>query len=265
MSKDPKTKQAPPAAAPVETLEDAVYRPSISESYKELHGTDPLVAIPTAIITYVCAAGLIFLVATQTEAGKKALKKTTGVTLVEEGKDDVDDLPPPPPPPAAPVMALTKVEIKDVPPPPPLNDQEVVPDVAPKVIPTLDLSKIYAQQDTGDKGSSGLGSTVGTGTLGATTSTNVAADISSSDVQVTYQPPKPQYPPMAQKAKISGTVVLELTIGTDGSVHTARALSGPAVFHQYAVDWAKKWRFTPYAPGGHAQMAKFIIELKFTQ
>jgi TonB family protein len=266
MSQDPKTKQAPSAAAPVEALEDAVYRPSLSASNKELHGTNPLIAIPTAIVTYACAASLIFFVATKTEAGKKALAKTIGVVLEEgDDKDEVEDLPPPPPP-SAPVMALARVEVKDVPPPPPLNDQEVIPDVAPKVIPTVDYSKAFAQKvDESASGSTGLGTTVGTGSgLGHTTSTAVIADVQSSDVRVTFQPKPPPYPAMAQKAKIGGRVTVEMIIGTDGSVQSARALSGPAVLHQHAVEWAKKWKFAPYVQNdGHAAIAKFILNLDF--
>jgi protein TonB len=262
MSKDPKSGQAA-AAETLETLEDSVYRSNLSESNRALRGTNPLVAVPTAIVTYVCAASLIFFVATKTEAGKKALAKTTGIVLDEgDDKDDVEDLPPPPPPPSAPVMALTKVEIKDVPPPPPLNDQEVVPDVAPKVIPTIDYSKAFAQKDD-DSNRSVLGTTIGTGTLGTTTSTSVIAEIASSDVSVTYQPKAPSYPTMASKAKIGGRVVIELIIGADGGVQSARALSGPTVLHQHAVEWAKKWKFTPYVQDGRPSIAKFIINLDF--
>jgi protein TonB len=262
MSKDPKPKQAPPPAAP-ETLEDAVYRPSLSEHNKALHGTNPLVAVPTAIVTYVLAAGLIFFVATKTEAGKKALAKTTGIVLDEgDDKEDVEDLPPPPPP-SAPVMALAKVEIKDVPPPPPLDDQEVVPDVAPKAIPTIDYSKAFAQK--ADEGAvSGLGTTVGSGNaLGVTSHTNVIEDIDSTNVKELYRPPMPDYPALARKAKVSGRVVVELVIGTDGSVQSAKALSGQKLLHQHAMDWAKTWKFTPYVSDGHAKIARFTLNLDY--
>jgi TonB family protein len=69
---------------------------------------------------------------------------------------------------------------------------------------------------------------------------------------------------MAKKAKIGGRVTLEMIIGTDGSVQSARALSGPTVLHQYAVEWAKKWRFAPYVQAdGHATIAKFILNMDF--
>jgi TonB family protein len=266
MSKDPKPKQAPPPAAPetIETLEDAVYRPSLSESNKELRGTNPLIAVPTAIVTYVLAAGLIFFVATKTEAGKKALAKTTGIILDEgDDKEDVEDLPPPPPP-SAPVMALAKGEIKDVPPPPPLNDQEVVPDVAPKVIPTIDYSKTFAQK--ADEGAvSGLGTTVGSGGgLGTTSHTAVIEDIDSTNVTELYRPPMPKSPPLAERAKVSGRVRVELIIGTDGSVQSAKVLSGQKLLHQHAMDWAKTWKFTPYVSSdGHAKIARFVINMDY--
>ncbi|MDR2697866.1 MAG: hypothetical protein LBB40_05260, partial [Holophagales bacterium] len=144
MSQGPKVSKSPPAAKPAETLEDAVYKPSLSDDNSALRGTNPLIAVPTALLTYACVAALIFIVATKTEVGKQAVKKTIGIDLTDDSKDKEEEPPPPPPPmPAAPVAPPLKVEIKDPPPPPPTG-QEVVPDTAPKEIPKVDYSTAYA-------------------------------------------------------------------------------------------------------------------------
>jgi TonB family protein len=70
---------------------------------------------------------------------------------------------------------------------------------------------------------------------------------------------------MALKAKISGRVTVEITIGTDGNVQAAKAVSGPQLLQSHAANWAKKWKFSPYIKDGHAQSAKFILNLDFVQ
>ena len=253
-------------ASSSESLADAVYRPNLAGDNKALKGTNPLIAIPTTIITYVCVALFIFWVATQTEAGKKAIEKTIGVIL-EEGKDEVEDLPPPPPPPPSPTVVQTRIEIKDAPPPPPVAaDQEVIPDEAPKVIPTIDYSKSFAGQKPDDSGTSGVGTTgsvTPTSAVGRTEQTAVTAEISSNDVKERYRPPTPAYPAMAKKARISGTVIVEITIGTDGVPVSAKAISGPTVLQEHAINYAMKMRFHPYTVGGVAHMAKFKLEMPF--
>ena len=253
-------------ASSSESLADAVYRPNLAGDNKALKGTNPLIAIPTTIITYVCLALFIFWVATQTEAGKKAIEKTIGVIL-EEGKEDVDDLPPPPPPPPAPTVVQTRIEIKDAPPPPPISaDQEVIPDEAPKVIPTIDYSKSFAGQKPDDSGTSGVGTTgsvTPTSAVGTRAQTDVVHNVSSSEVKDSYRPPAPPYPAMAKRARVSGTVEVEITIGTNGIPVSARAISGPQLLHEYAVNYAMKWKFQPYILDGVPQQAKFILRMPF--
>lgn len=61
----------------------------------------------------------------------------------------------------------------------------------------------------------------------------------------------PRYPPEAQRAAISGSVEVEFTVATDGSVSDARAVSstGPRryarEFEKEAVSAVRRWRFQP--------------------
>jgi periplasmic protein TonB len=49
---------------------------------------------------------------------------------------------------------------------------------------------------------------------------------------------------------VSGTVVVEVTVDEEGSVLSARPLSGPPLLQDAAVAAAKGWRFKPTLLGG---------------
>lgn len=59
--------------------------------------------------------------------------------------------------------------------------------------------------------------------------------------------PAPRYPPDALRAGTSGEVLVELTVGTDGSVTSARVVRAtPArVFDREALNAVRRWRFEP--------------------
>lgn len=62
-------------------------------------------------------------------------------------------------------------------------------------------------------------------------------------VKVKHVPP--MYPQIAINARISGRVVIDAVIGTDGVVREARILSGVPLLNQAALDAVKQWRYTP--------------------
>lgn len=57
--------------------------------------------------------------------------------------------------------------------------------------------------------------------------------------------PAPQYPAIAKAARISGTVVLQATIGKDGTIQNLRAVAGPAMLQPYAIEAVRRWRYKP--------------------
>jgi hypothetical protein len=97
MSTDPK--KAPPGRAPVkapapakaETLEDAVYKTSLTAGNKAVQGANPWISIPVTAVIWIGFGGGAWYIMTHTEAGKRVIK-TAGTVLLE-------DAPPPPPPP----------------------------------------------------------------------------------------------------------------------------------------------------------------------
>jgi protein TonB len=56
----------------------------------------------------------------------------------------------------------------------------------------------------------------------------------------------PVYPPIAREARVQGTVMLEATISTSGTIKNLRVLSGPAMLQQAAIDAVSRWRYRPY-------------------
>ncbi|TWR42055.1 energy transducer TonB, partial [Xanthomonas vasicola] len=61
--------------------------------------------------------------------------------------------------------------------------------------------------------------------------------------------PAPRYPAEALRAGTSGEVLVELTVGTDGSITASRVLRAnpPRVFDREALNAVKRWRFEPVA------------------
>jgi protein TonB len=55
----------------------------------------------------------------------------------------------------------------------------------------------------------------------------------------------PQYPVVAQQARIEGTVVLEAVIGTDGRVVGTRILQSVRLLDDAAREAVSQWRFSP--------------------
>ncbi|HEY0322258.1 MAG TPA: TonB family protein [Pyrinomonadaceae bacterium] len=57
--------------------------------------------------------------------------------------------------------------------------------------------------------------------------------------------PKPNYPPAARSARMMGLVVVEVVIDVNGKVISARAVSGPSLLQQAAVQAAYQAKFSP--------------------
>jgi TonB family protein len=56
----------------------------------------------------------------------------------------------------------------------------------------------------------------------------------------------PKYPTDAKKDKVSGEVILEVTIGTDGSVVAVKAIKDPDPrLAEAAIDAVKQWKYKP--------------------
>lgn len=110
---------------------------------------------------------------------------------------------------------------------------------------------------------------LGTATLSASMTpkaepaTSAPVEVDFKQIRVKHRPDPPPYPPEAKAQRIQGTVVVALTIGKDGKVTDAKAISGPAELHAHAVDYAKTWEFEPATVKGKPVPARFKLTMAF--
>ncbi len=74
----------------------------------------------------------------------------------------------------------------------------------------------------------------------------------------------PVYPPIAQAARVSGTVVLRVTISASGSVEDVLVVSGPAMLQQSALDAVRTWHYKPYSLNNEAVEVETTVNVVFT-
>lgn len=74
----------------------------------------------------------------------------------------------------------------------------------------------------------------------------------------------PDYPMVARQTHVEGVVVISATVGTDGKVKSARAVSGPALLRQAAVDAVKQWIYRPTLLNGMPVESETRVEIRFT-
>jgi periplasmic protein TonB len=82
-------------------------------------------------------------------------------------------------------------------------------------------------------------------------------------VGLLVQKTAPIYPQMARNARVSGTVVIQATISKSGTIENYRAISGPAMLRQAALDAVKTWRFRPYLLDGQPVEVDTTVNVVF--
>jgi protein TonB len=75
---------------------------------------------------------------------------------------------------------------------------------------------------------------------------------------------RPVYPPIARSANVTGVVILEVRIGPDGRVETARVLRSIPLLDEAALDAVKQWEFTPTLMNGQAVPIIMTATVNFT-
>ena len=73
----------------------------------------------------------------------------------------------------------------------------------------------------------------------------------------------PMYPPIAQSARVEGTVILEAVIGVDGRVSSVRVLRSIPLLDQAAIDAVKRWSFTPTLLNGTPVPVAMTVTVRF--
>ncbi len=90
----------------------------------------------------------------------------------------------------------------------------------------------------------------------------IAIDPTTMEEHVDYRV-DPVYPPIARAARVGGTVVLDVRVNADGKVESAKAVSGPPMLLQAAIDCVKQWTFRPFEQDGSPQAATGQISIHF--
>lgn len=75
---------------------------------------------------------------------------------------------------------------------------------------------------------------------------------------------KTEYPALARTARISGKVVVEVSINEQGGVASAKAIEGPLALHQAALNAARQWKFEPARRGSRTVPDTLKITFNFT-
>jgi protein TonB len=84
------------------------------------------------------------------------------------------------------------------------------------------------------------------------------------------QPPQkikhvnPQYPPVAQSARVQGVVIIETTIGANGEVSDARVLRSIPLLDQAALDAVRQWQFAPTLLNGVPVPVIMTVTVQFS-
>lgn len=85
------------------------------------------------------------------------------------------------------------------------------------------------------------------------------ADFQAPQVISTVEPAYPA------NAVAGGTVVLKVTVGSDGEVKDVEVLQGANGFTQQAVETVKKWKFAPAKFDGKPVAASLPVAFSFSQ
>jgi TonB family protein len=73
----------------------------------------------------------------------------------------------------------------------------------------------------------------------------------------------PDYPEAARRENLQGVIVLDVVVGRDGSVLGMRAVNGPEVLAQAAMDALRWWRFEPYRVDGQPAVVETTVAVEF--
>jgi protein TonB len=74
----------------------------------------------------------------------------------------------------------------------------------------------------------------------------------------------PRYPPEARHARIVGTVVLRVLVGTDGSVEHVEYVSGPKQLVQATIDGVRQCKYKPTTENGQPVEVDTTVETVFS-
>ena len=73
----------------------------------------------------------------------------------------------------------------------------------------------------------------------------------------------PEYPEIARKARVEGTVIIEAIIGIDGRVENARVLKSSPLLDSAALAAVRRWEYTPTLLNGDPTAVIMTVTVQF--
>ena len=73
---------------------------------------------------------------------------------------------------------------------------------------------------------------------------------------------QPTYPPLAQKQRIEGIVVIRVSVGSSGKVTNAEFIRGNNIFKSVSLEAARRWEFKVPAAEGIEGTIRFTFKLE---
>jgi protein TonB len=177
--------------------------------------------------------------------------------------------PPPPPTPPPPVVRMqTQPQslASEIQSPSRISHATTIATDSTELRPAVD--SIFAAQEISDGGNS-LNNLIGAMHSGAPSvhaAPSPRRPIVSSGVMAGNLIAKtaPQYPVIARRARIQGTVVLQATIGKGGEIENLRVVSGPPMLQQAALDAVRSWRYRPFYLNGEPVAVETTVNVIFS-
>jgi protein TonB len=105
---------------------------------------------------------------------------------------------------------------------------------------------------------------------GVTWCTTPAADTTNRDMVYLEEVPEivsrdpPMYPVVAREMGVSGTVILQILVGSDGKPKETMVIQSIPMLDPYAVRCVEKWRFKPATSNGKPMAVWVAAPVKFT-
>ncbi len=75
----------------------------------------------------------------------------------------------------------------------------------------------------------------------------------------------PVYPAIARASKVTGEVIVDITITKEGNVTNPVVETGPAVLRPAVLDAVKQWKYKPYLLNGVPQEIHTKVKVNFRQ
>lgn len=210
----------------------------------------------SAVLQVLVIGGLVLLPLIYTEALPKGMLTMFLVA------------PPPPPPPPPPAAVVKQVKLQKV----ITTNKLVAPTVVPKKVEVVKDDpppSMNAGNDVGVAG--GTGGVLG-GVLGGVAPPPPPKPAAPQRIRVggnveaahLVNKVEPQYPPIAQAAHVSGTVILHAVISKGGSIEQLQFVSGPPLLMKAAMDAVTQWRYQPTVLNGEPVEVDTTIDVVFS-